>query len=126
MLKVHLVGKPGKGFSALDALANEGGCPQSPAPLGEWVALLAMKYRRAPLPVPRRLERALMCQGLGAHTSELGDLARRYLLFLGDARMLLAESRKRPIPLANSLHLVKQLSTEGQTQPETGVPSQCL
>lgn len=124
MLRVHFTGKPGKGFSALDALANKGGCPRSPAPLGEWVALLAMKYRRAPLPVPRGLEKALMYQGLAGDSSELGDLALRYLFF-GDARILLAESR-RPTPLTNSLQLVKHSSQEGQTPSETGVPYQCL
>lgn len=124
MLKVHFSGKPGKGFSALDALANKGSCPQSPAPLGEWVALLAMKYRRAPLPVPRGLEKALMCQGFANDPSGLGDLARRYL-FLGDARMLLIESR-RPSFFTNSLQSVKQSSNERQTSSETGVPYQCL
>ena len=124
MLKVHFSGKPEKGFSALDALANKGSCPRSPAPLGEWVALLAMKYRRAPLPVPRGLEKALMCQGLADDPSEIGDLARRYL-FLGDARMLLAESR-RPSPFTNYLPSVKESNTERPTQSETGVPYQCL
>jgi hypothetical protein len=124
VLKAHLSGIPGKGFSALGSLANEGGCPRSPAPLGEWVALLAMKYRRAPLPVPRGLERALMCQGLADDPAELGDLARRYLFF-GDAWILLAESRNRPTPVLNSLELVKQLDAEKQTQSEIGVPCQC-
>lgn len=95
----------------MDALASEGGCPRSPSPLGEWVALLAMKYRRAPLPVSRDLEKAFICQGVADDPADLGDLARRYL-FPGDARMLLAESRKRPVPIANSLELAKQLDAD--------------
>lgn len=77
-----------------------------------------MNYRRALLPVSRRLEKTLLCQGLAVDPS---DLARRYL-FPGDARMLLAESRERLAPLASSLPLVTPVSTEGQTQTETGVP----
>lgn len=124
MLKVLICGKPGKAFSALDAMANEGGCSGSSAPLSEWVALLAMKYGRAPLSVSRCVEKALMRHGLSDYPMELSDLARRYL-FLGDAGILLAESRKRPIPISDSLELVKQLGTEKQNQPETGVPYQC-
>lgn len=85
-----------------------------------------MKYRRAPLPVSRGLEKTLMCQGLAVDPSDLSNPARRYLLFLGDARMLLAESRERLAPLASSLQFVTQVSTEGQTQTETGVPYPCL
>ena len=124
MLKVIISGKPGKGFSVLDAMANAGLFNRSSAPLSQWVALLAMKYRRAPLPVSRgvrrALQKALTRQGAGDNPAELGDLARRYLL-LGDAQMLLAESRKRPTPISHSLIFAKQLNTEGQTQPETGV-----
>ena len=125
VLKVHFNGKPGKGFSALEAVANRGNCSPSPARLSKWVALLAMKHGRAPLPVSRTLEKALVRQGLVYDPSELGDFARRYL-FLGDARILLAESRKRPTSIANSLELVKPSNAEGQTKPETGVPYQCL
>lgn len=124
MLKVYFSGKPGKGFSASHARATEGGCPRLPAPLGEWVALLGMKSRRAPLPVSPSLERALICQGLAEDPAELGDLARRYL-FLEDRQMLLAESRKRPAPIANSLELAGQLAAAKQTQSETGVQYQC-
>ncbi len=124
MLRVRFSGKHGKGFSALEAVANEGDCGRPFAPLGQWVALLAMKYSRAPLPVSRSLERALMRQGFPVDPAELGDLARRYL-FLGDAQMLLAESRKRPVPILNSLELVKQLNTETQTPLENGAQYQC-
>jgi len=99
----------------LDTLAIEGACGKSSGPLGEWVAPLAMKYRRACLLASRGLEKALICRGLPDDPTELGDLARRYL-FLGDAGMLLAESRKRPTPIAHSLELVEQLVTERQIQ----------
>lgn len=124
VLKVHCSVRPGKGFSALDALANKGGYRDSSAPLSEGVALLAMKCGRAPLPVSRGLEKALLRLGLAEDPMELRDLARRYL-FLGDAEILLAESRKRPIPITDSLDLVKQSRTETQTQLETGVQCQC-
>jgi hypothetical protein len=65
-----------------------------------------------------------MRQGLAGDPAELADLARRYL-FLGDAQMLLAESRKGPTPIANSLEFVEQLNTERQTQSETGVRYPC-
>jgi hypothetical protein len=65
-----------------------------------------------------------MCQGISSNPAELGDFARRYL-FLGDAQILLAESRKRPTPIANSLELAKQLDAEQQIQSETGVRYQC-
>lgn len=124
MVKVLISGKPGKGFSALDALANEGGYSRSSAALSQWVALLAMKYGRAPLPVSRGLQNALMRQGFVDDPGELGDLARRYL-FLGDAQILLAESRKRPTPISHSFEFAKQPSTERQTQSEIGVQYQC-
>ena len=56
--------------------------------------------------------------------AELGDLASRYL-FLGDAQTLVAESGERPTPFSHSLEFAKQLSTERQTQSETGVQCQC-
>ena len=124
MLKVLISGKSGKGFSALDALANEGGYSRSSATLSQWVALLAMKYGRAPLPVSRGLQKALMRQGFVHDPAELGDFALRYL-FLGDAQMLLAESRKRPTPISHSFEFAGQLSTDRQTPSETGVQYQC-
>jgi len=119
VLKAHFNGTPGKGFTALDSLGKEGG-RKSSAPLGEWFAPPALKYRRAPLPAFRGLEKALLCQGLADDTAELGDLARRYP-FHGDPKMLLAESRKRPTPIANSLELVEQLTTERKTHRKPGL-----
>lgn len=124
MLKVLISGELGKAFNAPDAVACEGGYSRLSVPLTQWVALLAMKYGRAPLPVSRGLKRALMRQGIADDPAELGDLARRYL-FLGDAQMLLAESRRQPIPISHSFELAKQLGTEKQTQSETGVRDQC-
>lgn len=57
--------------------------------------------------------------------AEIGDLARRYLS-LGDAQMLLAESRKRPILISHSFEFAKQSGREKQNQSETGVSYQCL
>jgi hypothetical protein len=75
VLKVLINGRPGKGFSALDALASDGrGYSRSAAPLSQWVALLAMKYGRAPLPVSRGLEKAFMRQDVADDPAELGEL----------------------------------------------------
>ena len=63
--------------------------------LGDWVALLAMKHRRAPLPVSPALWKGLLRKGFPNDLDELGVFACRYL-FLGDARMLLAELKGRP------------------------------
>ena len=104
----------------MDAPAKTGGYRRSSAPLNQWVALLAMKYGRAPLPVSRGLQKALMRQGVVDDPAELGDLARRYL-FLGDAQTLLAESRKRPTPISHSSEAANQLRTEREIQSETGV-----
>ena len=104
--------KPEKGFKVLGALRKAIDCREPAAGLlGQYVALLAMKYGRAPLPVSRTLGRALLRRGLTDDPAGLGHLARRYL-FLGDARMLLAESRKRPAPVADSVAIVKQLNEE--------------
>lgn len=124
VLKVLVSGTIGKGFSAVGAIANERVYSRLSGPLSQWVALLAMKYNRAPLPVSRSLEKALVRQGLANDPAELGDLARRYL-FLGDAQILLAESRKRPTPISHSFECAKQSSIERQTQLENGVPNQC-
>lgn len=124
MLKVLISGGPEKGFGALDALANEGGYSRSSAALSQSVPLLAMKYGRSPLTVSRALKKTLMRHGVVDDAAELGDLARRYL-FLGDAQMLLAESRKRPTSISHSIEFAKQLGRERQTQLETGVRYQC-
>lgn len=64
-------------------------------PLSQWVALLALSYRRAPLrashSLQRALQKALKRQGI-VDGAELVDLVRRYF-FLGDAQVLLAELR---------------------------------
>jgi hypothetical protein len=62
--------------------------------LGDWVVLLAMKHRRAPLPVSSTLWKALLRQGFLNDLDELGNIARR-ISFLGDERLLLAELRIR-------------------------------
>ena len=62
--------------------------------LGDWVVLLAMKHRRAPLPVSSALWKGLLRKGFPNGMDELAIFARRYL-FLGDARLLLAELRIR-------------------------------
>jgi hypothetical protein len=68
--------------------------------LGDWVVLLAMKHRRAPLPVPSALWKGLLREGFPNDLDELAILARRYL-FLGDARILLAELRIRTAATAS-------------------------
>jgi len=67
--------------------------------LGEIIALLAMKQRRAPLPVSPALLKSLWLRGFPENWGELESFARRFL-FLGDERMLLAELRRGPVPTA--------------------------
>ena len=67
--------------------------------LGDAIALLAMKHRRAPLPVSSALLRTLWMRGFPGNLAELESFARR-LLFLGDERMLLAEFRRGRAPIA--------------------------
>ncbi len=62
--------------------------------LGDWVVLLAMKHQRTPLPVSSGLWKGLLRKGFPNDLDELAIFARRYL-FLGDARLLLAELRIR-------------------------------
>src|SRR5260370_32812356 len=62
--------------------------------LGDWVVLLAMEHQRAPLPVSSALWKGLLRKGFPNDLDELAIFARRYL-FLGDARLLLAELRIR-------------------------------
>jgi hypothetical protein len=68
--------------------------------LGGVVALLAMKQRRAPLPVSPTLLRSLWLRGFPESLAELEGFARRFL-FLGDERMLLAELRRGPGSIAS-------------------------
>ena len=123
-----IIRKPVKGLRALDDLSNAGGYSGSSSHLSQLVALLALKYRRAPLPVShgsqKALQKALKRQSV-VDGAELVDLARRYF-FLGKAQMLPAELRKRTTPIWHSLEFDKQVSTERQTQSETGVCYQCL
>ena len=67
--------------------------------LGNVIALLAMKHRRAPLPFSSALLRTLWTRGFPENLAELENFARR-LLFLGDERMLLAELRRGRAPIA--------------------------
>jgi len=67
--------------------------------LGHVIALLAMKHRRAPVPVSSALLRTLWMRGSPENLAELESFARR-LLFLGDERMLLAELRRGRAPIA--------------------------
>ena len=69
--------------------------------LGDVIALLAMKHRRAPLPVSSALLRTLWMRGFPGNLAELESFARR-LLFLGDERMLLAELRRGRTPILHS------------------------
>ncbi len=82
--------------------------------LGDWVVLLAMKHRRAPLPVSSALWKGLLREGLPNDLDELAILARRYL-FLGDAQMLLAELRMRTTTTAP---VRETLSKEGRIAAE--------
>lgn len=60
-----------------------------------FVASLAIKHGRAPLPVSPTLWKRLMESGAPSCVEELFEVARRYM-FLGDARMLLAELNTQP------------------------------
>jgi hypothetical protein len=123
--KAHECARQERALAVFNAEAKPGGYPELVAPLlGQCVALLAMRYRRAPLPVPRALWKGLLRQGLANNTAELNDLARRYL-FLGDARMMLAESRKSPTPSLNSSRLVKHFVDQGNQCSEAEDQCQC-
>jgi DNA-binding NtrC family response regulator len=82
--------------------------------LGDCVVLLAMKHQRAPLPVSCALWKGLLRKGFPNNLDELAILARRYL-FLGDARLLLAELRIRA---ATNPSVRKTLSKEGEIAVE--------
>jgi hypothetical protein len=62
--------------------------------LGHQIVLLAMKHRRAPLPVSSAFWKGLLRQGVPNDLYEIGNIARRFS-FLGDERLLLAEMRIR-------------------------------
>jgi len=59
------------------------------------VALSAMKYGRAPLPVSRSLLKAWMHPDFSGSPGDLEILIRRYLFF-GDERLVLGELRMKP------------------------------
>ena len=96
--------------------------------LGDAIALLAMKHRRAPLPVSSALLRTLWMRGFPGNLAELESFARR-LLFLGDERMLLAELRRRSAPIT-----YRAANPQGPTgiavgqrkETERGQKCQCL
>jgi hypothetical protein len=88
--------------------------------LGDWVVLLAMKHRRAPLPVSSALWKGLLRKGFPNDLDELAILARRYL-FLGDERLLLAELRIRTAitpPVRETLSKESQIAAEERPQIE--------
>jgi DNA-binding NtrC family response regulator len=82
--------------------------------LGDWVALLAMKHQRAPLPVSSALWKGLLRRGFPNDVDELAMFARRYL-FLGDERLLLAELRIRTAttpPVRETLSKEREIAAE--------------
>ena len=86
--------------------------------LGDWVVLLAMKHRRAPLPVSYALWKGLLREGFPNDLDELAILARRYL-FLGDAQMLLTELRIRSattVPVRETVSKEGKIATEDPPQ----------
>jgi hypothetical protein len=86
--------------------------------LGEWVVLLAMKHRRAPLPVSSALWKGLLRNGFLNDLGELALFARRFL-FLGDASMLLAELRIRTTtnpPVRETLSEEEKVAAEYRPQ----------
>lgn len=96
--------------------------------LGDVIALLAMKHRRAPLPVSSALLRTLGMRGFPENLAELESFARR-LLFLGDERMLLAELRRGPAPIAfrtENLQGPSGIAMGQRTETEREQKCQCL
>jgi hypothetical protein len=86
--------------------------------LGDWVVLLAMKHRRAPLPVSSTLWKVLLRQGLLKDLDELGSIARR-ISFLGDERLLLSELKIRTttsLPVRETLPKKTEISSEDGPQ----------
>ena len=96
--------------------------------LGDAIALLAMKHRRAPLPVSSALLRSLWMRGFPGNLAELESFARR-LLFLGDERMLLAELRRGRAPIAfrpENSQGSAGIALGQRTETERGQKCQCL
>lgn len=96
--------------------------------LGDAIALVAMKQRRAPLPVSPAVLRSLRLRGFPESLAELESFARRFL-FLGDERMLLAELRRGPAPSAfrpeNSLEH-SGIRVAQHAESESGPECQCV
>lgn len=65
---------------------------------GQVVALLAMKYGRAPMPVAPSLLRRMIQAGRPTDVDEMTNFARRFL-FLRDERMFLAELKQTSTPI---------------------------
>ena len=82
--------------------------------LRQQVVLLAMKDRRAPMPVSATLWKGLLRRGILNDLDDLGSVARR-LSFLGDERMLLAELRIRT---STNPPVQGTLSKDGETVAE--------
>ena len=86
------------------------------------VVLLAMKDRRAPMPVSATLWKGLLRRGVLNDLDDLGSVARR-LSFLGDERMLLAELRIRTSttpPVRETLSKEAETAAEDRPQIEDG------
>jgi len=95
--------------------------------LGDVIALLAMKQRRAPLPVSPALLRSLWLRGFPENLAELEGFARRFL-FLGDERMLLAELRKGLRSMASrpeNSPAHPAIAVEQRTESESAQECQC-
>jgi hypothetical protein len=95
--------------------------------LGDWVVLLAMKHQRAPLPVSSALWKGLLRKGFPNDLDELAIFARRYL-FLGDARLLLAELRIRTAttpPVRETSSRVSEIAVEDRPAPLRHHPTRC-
>ena len=96
--------------------------------LGDVIALLAMKHRRAPLPVSSALLGTLWMRGFPENLAELESFARR-LLFLGDERMLLAELRRGRAPIASRQENSQEpsgIALGQRTKTELEQECQCL
>jgi hypothetical protein len=96
--------------------------------LGNTIALLAMKHRRAPVPVSSALLRTLWMRSFPGNLAELESFARR-LLFLGDERMLLAELRRGRAPIAfrpENSQRPAGIALGQRKETERGQKCQCL
>jgi hypothetical protein len=86
--------------------------------LGDWAVLLAMKHRRAPLPVSSALWKGLLRKGFPNGLYGLAIIAGGYL-FLADARLLLADLRIRTaaaMPVRETLSKEEKVEAEDRPQ----------